>query len=65
LFVSQPNIPQTSTSATHTHEQHKATHQINNLTTCLVLLLLICLFASSSCLFGMRLYVVCVCACLM
>jgi hypothetical protein len=28
---------------------------------CLVLLLLLCLFASSSCLFGMWLYVVCVC----
>ena len=32
---------------------------------CLVLLLLLCLFASSSCLFGMWLYVVYVCACLM
>jgi hypothetical protein len=32
---------------------------------CLVLLLLFCLFASSSCLFGMWLYVVYVCACLM
>jgi hypothetical protein len=32
---------------------------------CLVLLLLFCLFASSSCLFGMWHYVVCVCACLM
>ena len=31
---------------------------------CLVLLLLLCLFASSSCLFGMWLYVVYVCACL-
>ena len=31
----------------------------------LVLLLLLCLFASSSCLFGMWLYVVYVCACLM
>jgi hypothetical protein len=30
---------------------------------CLVLLLLLCLFASSSCLFGMWLYVVCVRAC--
>jgi hypothetical protein len=28
-----PNIPQTSTSGTHTHEQHRATYQINNLTT--------------------------------
>ena len=30
---SQPNIPQTSTSGTHTHRQHTATYQINNLTT--------------------------------
>jgi len=30
---SQPNIPQTSTSGTHTHKQHTATYQINNLTT--------------------------------
>jgi len=29
---SQPNIPQTSTSGTHTHRQHTATYQINNLT---------------------------------
>jgi hypothetical protein len=34
MFVcSQPNIPQTSTSGTHTHRQHTATYQINNLTT--------------------------------
>jgi hypothetical protein len=32
---------------------------------CLVLLLLLCLFVSSSCLFGMWLYAVCVCECLM
>jgi len=32
---------------------------------CLVLLLFLCLFVSSSCLFGMWLYVVYVCACLM
>ena len=31
--VKQPNIPQTSTSGTHTHRQHTATYQINNLTT--------------------------------
>ena len=31
--VSQPNIPQTSTSGTHTHRQHTATYQINNWTT--------------------------------
>jgi len=30
---SQPNIPQTSTSGTHTHIQHTATYKINNLTT--------------------------------
>ena len=30
---SQPNIPQTSTSGRHTHRQHTATYQINNLTT--------------------------------
>jgi hypothetical protein len=30
---SQPNIPQTSTSGMHTHRQHTATYQINNLTT--------------------------------
>jgi len=30
---SQPNIPQTSKSGTHTHRQHTATYQINNLTT--------------------------------
>jgi len=30
---SQPNIPQTSTSGTHTHRQHTATYQISNLTT--------------------------------
>jgi len=30
---SQPNIPQTSTTGTHTHRQHTATYQINNLTT--------------------------------
>jgi len=30
---SQPNIPQTSTSGTHTHRQHTATYQIINLTT--------------------------------
>ena len=29
---SQPNIPQTSTSGTHTPRQHTATYQINNLT---------------------------------
>ena len=29
---SQPNIPQISTSGTHTHGQHTATYQINNLT---------------------------------
>ena len=29
----QPNIPQTSTSGTHTHRQYTATYQINNLTT--------------------------------
>jgi hypothetical protein len=29
---SQPNIPQTSTSGMHTHRQHTATYQINNLT---------------------------------
>ena len=29
----QPDIPQTSTSGTHTHRQHTATYQINNLTT--------------------------------
>jgi len=29
---SQPHIPQTSTSGTHTHRQHTATYQINNLT---------------------------------
>jgi len=33
LVVKQPNIPQTSTSGTHTHRQHTATCQINNLTT--------------------------------
>jgi len=33
FLVSQPNIPQTSTSGTHTHRQHTATYQINNLTT--------------------------------
>ena len=30
---SQPNLPQTSTSCTHTHRQHTPTYQINNLTT--------------------------------
>ena len=30
---SHPNIPQTSTSGTHTHRQHTATYQINNLMT--------------------------------
>jgi hypothetical protein len=30
---SQPNIPQTSTSDTHTHRQHTVTYQINNLMT--------------------------------
>jgi hypothetical protein len=30
---SQPDIPQTGTSGTHTHRQHTATYQINNLTT--------------------------------
>ena len=30
--ISQPNIPQTSTSGTHTHRQHTATYQIKNLT---------------------------------
>ena len=29
----EPNITQTSISGTHTHRQHTATHQINNLTT--------------------------------
>jgi len=29
----QPNIPQTSTSGTHTHRQHTDIYQINNLTT--------------------------------
>ena len=33
FLSSQPNIPQTSTSGTHTHRQHTATYQINNLTT--------------------------------
>ena len=33
MFVSQPNIPQTGTSGTHTHRQHTATYQTNNLTT--------------------------------
>jgi len=33
LGCEQPNIPQTSTSGTHTHKQHTATYQINNLTT--------------------------------
>ena len=33
MFRSQLNIPQTSTSGTHTHTQHTATYQINNLTT--------------------------------
>jgi len=32
---------------------------------CLVLLLILCFFASASCLFGMWLYVVYVCVCLM
>jgi len=30
---SQPNLPQTSTSGTHTRRQHTATYQIYNLTT--------------------------------
>jgi hypothetical protein len=29
---SQPDIPQTSTSGTHTHRQHTASHRINNWT---------------------------------
>ena len=33
LSSSQPNIPQTSISGMHTHRQHTATYQINNLTT--------------------------------
>ena len=33
LNSSQPNIPQTNTSGKHTHRQHTATYQINNLTT--------------------------------
>jgi len=33
LDSSQPKIPQTSTSGTHTHRQHTATYQINNLMT--------------------------------
>ena len=33
FVVSQPNIPQTSTSGTHTPRQHTATYQINKLTT--------------------------------
>jgi hypothetical protein len=32
-LVSQPNLPQTSTSGTQTHRQHTATYQIKNLTT--------------------------------
>jgi len=31
--VPDVHIPQTSTSGTHTHRQHTATYQINNLTT--------------------------------
>jgi len=33
FLISQPNIPQTSTSGMHTHRQHTATYQINDLTT--------------------------------
>jgi hypothetical protein len=33
LWGSQPSIPQSSTSGTHTHRQHTATYQINNLIT--------------------------------
>ena len=33
MFGCEPNIPQTSTSGTHTHRQHTATYQINKLTT--------------------------------
>ena len=33
VVSSQPNIPQTSISGTHTHRQHTATYQINNFTT--------------------------------
>ena len=33
MFGCEPNIPQTSISGTHTHRQHTATYQINNLTT--------------------------------
>jgi hypothetical protein len=32
MFGSQPDIPQTSTSGTHTHRQHTATYRINNWT---------------------------------
>jgi len=33
VVSSQPNIPQTNTTDMHTHRQHTATYQINNLTT--------------------------------